>query len=397
MNPVAFVQSASPVTLPAVPRMPGVVPLVLGGVTLLHLGLWFAGLGPNALAASGVLLAICWGVAYVLQSRRHEVAQASHQAEQQLMARRQKAMTELERALMREVQGVEMEVTRVRELLREAVGQLSVSFKDMSQQSDSQQAAVSRILSQTGGEGGSLDIRKFAEAAAAQMNRLVDSLARVSEQSGATVRQIDDMVRQLDAIFELLGDVKTIADQTNLLALNAAIEAARAGEAGRGFAVVAEEVRNLSERSTNFNEQIRKLVTGSREAVAKVRDTVGAIASRDQNFSEGARSDSDRLLEQVSAINQGLNEGLRSVGSARERISAAVGTAVRCLQFEDISTQALDAALKHVQRLSIIDADVRQVMSGDAVIPEARDAEWRRPAHKPVSQETLTTGDVELF
>src|SRR3546814_2120216 len=97
------------------------------------------------------------------------------------------------------------------------------------------------------------------------------------------------MVKHLDAIFDLLGDVKTIADQTNLLALNAAIEAARAGEAGRGFAVVAEEVRSLSERSTNFNEQIRKLVSVSKDAIAKVRDTVGDMATRDSSVSSGAQ------------------------------------------------------------------------------------------------------------
>src|SRR3546814_6363889 len=101
------------------------------------------------------------------------------------------------------------------------------------------------------------------------------------------------MGKHLDAIFDLLGDVKTIADQTNLLALNAAIEAARAGEAGRGFAVVAEEVRSLSERSTNFNEQIRKLVSVSKDAIAKVRDTVGDMATRDSSVSRSEEHTSE--------------------------------------------------------------------------------------------------------
>src|SRR3546814_20416939 len=97
------------------------------------------------------------------------------------------------------------------------------------------------------------------------MSGLADALGQVSRQSVTTVGQIDEMVKHLDAIFDLLGDVKTIADQTNLLALNAAIEAARAGEAGRGFAVVAEEVRSVAESSTNFNEQIRTPASVSTE------------------------------------------------------------------------------------------------------------------------------------
>src|SRR3546814_17672468 len=103
------------------------------------------------------------------------------------------------------------------------------------------------------------------------MSGLADALGQVSRQSVTTVGQIDEMVKHLDAIFDLLGDVKTIADQTNLLALNAAIDAARAGEAGRGFAVVAEEVRSLSDRSTNFNEKIRKLVSVSKDRYEETR------------------------------------------------------------------------------------------------------------------------------
>ena len=53
-------------------------------------------------------------------------------------------------------------------------------------------------------------------------------------------------------INEVMDLIKEIADETRLLGLNAAIEAARAGEAGVGFGVVAQEIRNLSNDSTNL-------------------------------------------------------------------------------------------------------------------------------------------------
>lgn len=52
-----------------------------------------------------------------------------------------------------------------------------------------------------------------------------------------------DVINQIEDVAAAIQD---IAGQTNLLALNASIEAARAGEAGKGFAVVAEEIKNLS-------------------------------------------------------------------------------------------------------------------------------------------------------
>src|SRR5690606_21615261 len=85
----------------------------------------------------------------------------------------------------------------------------------------------------------------------------------------------------LHGIFRVLEEARSLAEQTNLLALNASIEAARAGEAGRGFAVVADEVRKLSQRSAEFNEQIRERVEETREAVARVQENARTLAAVD--------------------------------------------------------------------------------------------------------------------
>ncbi|MEQ1439298.1 methyl-accepting chemotaxis protein [Fontimonas sp. SYSU GA230001] len=373
---------------------PLIVPAVL---TALHVVVLAAGIGGVAAWASGLVALASWFAGAWLQVRQLEHAQAETARMKAEEARRKSSLAELRGGLGGEIEGVEREITRVRNLIAESVRQLGAAFEEMTRQSQHQQAAVSRILSQTGDGGGGIDVRRFAETAAGLMNSLVESLAQVSRQSSESVRQIDEMVKQLDAIFELLGDVKSIADQTNLLALNAAIEAARAGEAGRGFAVVAEEVRNLSERSTSFNEQIRKLVYSSKEAVAKVRETVGEMASRDVSLSAGARDEASRLLSQVQSINDGLAAGIREVSAAREEISDAVGRAVRCLQFEDISTQALGAALRHAQRIESINDEVAQ-SAGLEAAPSARPHEdWRKPQHKPVEQVSMQSGAVELF
>jgi methyl-accepting chemotaxis protein len=275
----------------------------------------------------------------------------------------------------------------------------------MNKQARGQEAALAQILSQTGDDARGAGVQQFAHQAGKLLESLVDVLAEATRQSGASVQLIDAMVKHFDAIFELLGDVKTIADQTNLLALNAAIEAARAGEAGRGFAVVAEEVRNLSERSNNFNEQIRKLVSSSKEAIATVRDSVGAMAARDTNASQQARSEVGRLLNGMQGVDRMLSQGMREVSSAGEQIGRAVAQAVRCLQFEDITVQALAAADKHAQRLVQIQAETARVVCGQ--VPAALTAvhrgdavalgDWRVVPHKPVTQVSLQEGTVELF
>jgi len=373
----------------------------------------------------GLLLAVVtaasWAWFYIRQ-RAAERERALHDAA--LDAERhgqERSLSELRDGLAGEVEGLRHEISRVRSLVQGAIRQLTVSFDAMNKHARQQDAVVSRILDQTDGEDSRrASVRQFAEMAGKITGDLVDTLSEVGTQSLASIQQIDAMVSHLDAIFELLGDVRSIADQTNLLALNAAIEAARAGEAGRGFAVVAEEVRNLSERSNNFNELIRKRVASSKDAIAKVRETVGGMAQRHQQRSQSARTEVDLMLERIKDVNRSLGEGMKEVSASGERIGVAVSEAVRSLQFEDIATQALAAADAHVTRLVSINTEVGSlalVKGSDQIHAPAGSSaalrvpapangainqaltvsDWRQPQHKPVAQVSMDSGAVELF
>ncbi len=325
-------------------------------------------------------------------------------------------LEELRNFIAAEVHGSRGEIDRTRDLIRESVARLGGSFEAVNSKSRQQGEVVARIIDRRGeGEPGGSDVHRFALQASQQMEQLVEALEAVSGQSGTTVTHIDAMAGHLDGIFSLLEDVKSIADQTNLLALNAAIEAARAGEAGRGFAVVADEVRNLSERSTAFNEQIRKLAHSSKDSIARVRDTVSQMASRDLDRSRGARAEAAAMLERVDAINRGLGNGMREIADCGRAIDTSVAEAVRSLQFEDIATQALGAAGVHLERLAAINREASTLQellhrnggrAGDEFgkalaqigqrIAQMR-GDWERPPHKPVTQQSMDAGSVELF
>ena len=331
------------------------------------------------------------------------------------LAEQTRLLDELRSFVGAEVQGSRQEIDRTRDLIREAVAKLGGSFEALNRKSRQQGELVARIIDRTGdGAQAGMDVSRFAQQASQQMEQLVEALEEVSGQSTATVTHIDAMAEHLDGIFALLEDVKSIADQTNLLALNAAIEAARAGDAGRGFAVVADEVRNLSERSTAFNEQIRKLAHNSKDAVSRVRSTVSQMASRDLDRSRGARVEAAAMLERVEGMNQGLGRGMREIADCGRAIDGSVAEAVRSLQFEDIATQALAAAAVHIDRLGTInreatalqellhragahDGERQQALSRLLQRIGQLRGEWERPPHKPVVQQSMDAGSVELF
>ncbi len=331
-----------------------------------------------------------------------------------VLREQEQLLTDLRSFVGKEIDGSRHEVERARDLIRQAVSGLGASFEAMNRKSRQQSGAMARIIADQDG-GGGVDVARFAQHASQRMEQLVEALEQVSGQSNATVHHIDQMAQHLDGIFALLEDVKSIADQTNLLALNAAIEAARAGEAGRGFAVVADEVRNLSERSTTFNEQIRKLAHSSKDAIAKVRETVTQMASRDMDRSREARAEAASMLQNVAAINSSLGDGMREISECGRAIDGSVAEAVRALQFEDIATQALGGAHVHLDRLDSINReavslqemlhrsngvyDEEMIRSLQRLGQRLRDlrSDWETPPHKPVSQQNMGAGTVELF
>jgi len=307
----------------------------------------------------------------------------------------------LEGELQDESASTAEEVRRVQALLHEAVTGLADEFENMSRVSRRQEAIVTEILEHNSGasEGG-VNVRQFAEDTSHLMEEFIGILTSVSEQSVETAHHIDDMVEHLDGIFELLDDAKSIADQTNLLALNAAIEAARAGEAGRGFAVVADEVRNLSARSTAFNDRIKEQVDKAKSAIAHVNETVNAMASRDLQVTIEARNRVQRTLRAVEDMNVFFAAKIGEVSALGEEQAQAVATAVRGLQFEDICRQSLEAAETNLERMREMVSLLRDAAGGDGDVASrlqaARDR-WRTGRHKAVAQEGMDSGDVELF
>jgi len=137
----------------------------------------------------------------------------------------------------------------------------------------------------------------------------VNIINRVSE-------SITTLVESSGRISQVINIIASIADQTNLLALNAAIEAARAGEHGRGFAVVADEVRVLSQRTSE----------STRDICQWVEELVAGVGEVEQQL-EGMRDAGNQNRSQITALHAFL-ERLQKQFVELESHSAGISRAI---------------------------------------------------------------------
>ncbi len=126
-----------------------------------------------------------------------------------------------------------------------------------------------------------------ASAALNTMNEGSQAMEAMQQAIHATSLQTQQMAKVADSIVNIVSSIEDISGQTNLLALNASIEAARAGDAGRGFAVVANEVRRLSERTSESVAEVQQFVSTLRSAV---ENATSAVHSTEEKVLVGRES-----------------------------------------------------------------------------------------------------------
>jgi twitching motility protein PilJ len=158
-------------------------------------------------------------------------------------------------------------------------------------------------------------------------DRAVQATAQGMSRIDGAVSETAEKMRLLGVrsgeVFEIIDLIEEIASRSELLSMNAAIEAAHAGDAGRGFGVVADEIRNLSERSTEAIRSVTGIVKGmsaEMQAVLAAMETSTREVKQGLDLSEQAR----RGLGEISVIVQRATDLAGEIsGATREQTSAS--------------------------------------------------------------------------
>jgi len=181
----------------------------------------------------------------------------------------------------------------------------------------------------------------------------MQKVEEISKQSVDEITALNDQMRQISKIVNLITD---IANQTNLLALNAAIEAARAGEHGRGFAVVAGEVKNLAGESKKASSQIENLIR--------------TIQAKSEQTSNSMQESFEEIKGGIDSVNKTV-ESLNRIISESAIVSAGVGEITKATEDQAKATNQL---MSGIESFSSLTNENQQRMEDMAALAEETSA-----------------------
>jgi methyl-accepting chemotaxis protein len=210
-------------------------------------------------------------------------------------------------------------------LSNEAVERIQTSVASLSDEISGQASAV---------EQSSASIEQMVQSISnvarisQSRNEAADQLVRITREGSEKVLSTGAIIEEISSgvsvIVETIEMINNVASQTNLLAMNAAIEAAHAGDAGRGFSVVADEIRKLSESTsestTKISATLQKQVESiqlAQEGSRKSRGVLETVEEEVQGFADTLREIADAMAE--------LASGAEEILSSTEDLSVITG------------------------------------------------------------------------
>ena len=193
------------------------------------------------------------------------------------------------------------------------------------------------------------EVSKFEQALtenSANMETMSQQLASVSETIYEANEVFQAMEKKMSEVADIAEQLNTISFNTSILSLNASIEAARAGKAGAGFDVVATEMRELSNNSNIFSEQVSDVVKEILVQVGKTAEqfmgSTEALKQSEATMRE-LQDSFNRLTQEFDSLYGNIETQNNSVNQVNIIFSDLKGKIIEMKQYSTDNQEAAEA------------------------------------------------------
>ena len=225
-------------------------------------------------------------------------------------------------------------IVSISERIHDFVTHLEVSYEDVKDITRSIDTLATRIEGQTAFVGRSTtSVEQMTSsigsvaAITAQRKAATESLVAITKTGGTVIQEtasrVQDIVKDLGKITDIIAIIDNISSQTNLLAMNAAIEAAHAGASGKGFAVVAAEIRKLADATNANSNNIKAMVGGISTKMSAVLNMSEKSRVAFMDVDREVNSTSQAMAE-ISGATGELAQGSTEIMKAMHELSGTV-------------------------------------------------------------------------
>lgn len=246
-----------------------------------------------------------------------------------------------------------------------AVTEIARNIESLEKMIQTQSAGVAEASSAVEEMIGNIkSVNSSVDMMAQQFTSLSGDAATGKTKQDAVNERVKDIKNQSAMLVEANSVISDIARQTNMLAMNASIEAAHAGEAGRGFSVVADEIRKLSETSTEQSKTIGAQIKSIMQAINAVSE-----ASAESHESFNAVTDkigqTDALVQQIKGAMEEQLEGSKQIFTALKDMNNSTSeVSVAASEMADGNKAILDEVHHLQDATGLIEDSMKQMSIG---------------------------------
>jgi len=309
-------------------------------------------------------------------------------------------LADMQGSVSSEVSAIRGQSDQVKSLLIDAVGTLHDVFSSIHSVSDQQMKVMTSMMMEVVGADNDENIFQKAEQASGILTTLVDTLLLSSKNNLRALTSMDVVHHRIQKMASMLDEQETLVEQLCECAESDTVD-----------------VHALRKLTRSLRKQQKEKVLYAREAMVESHKThrlIDKIASKDMEGVFASKLQVEEILNHFFQINEVVTQCRIEVNLLNAEQRKNLGSAIRALQFEDISTQSLGHTDRHLERMQGMLDILAEGMNGlDESKTSMKEYVQRISAihiamigyhqalqledSNPVSQESMDEGDIDLF